>query len=67
MSRTAEVRRDTQETRILVRVDLDGDRATVTERWDMGERIRALAEAPDGAIWVLEDGEDGRLLELTPA
>lgn len=53
--------------RALVRVDLDGDRATVAERWDMGARIRALAEAPDGAIWVLEDGGDGRLLELTPA
>ena len=50
----------------LVRVDLDGDRATVAQKWDMGERIRAVAEAPDGAIWVLEDGPGGRLLELTP-
>ncbi|HHX85019.1 MAG TPA: PQQ-dependent sugar dehydrogenase [Actinomycetales bacterium] len=51
----------------IVRVELDGERATVAQKWDMGERIRALAEAPDGAIWVLEDGEGGRLLELTPA
>ena len=29
--------------------------------------IRAVAEAPDGAIWLLEDGSGGRLLELRPA
>ena len=23
-------------------------------------------EAPDGALWVIEDGADGRLLRLTP-
>lgn len=50
----------------LVRVQLDGGEATMTDEWDMGERIRALAEAPDGAIWVLEDGPGGRLLELRP-
>lgn len=50
----------------LVRVQLHGSDATVTDEWDMGERIRALAEAPDGAIWLLEDGTGGRLLELRP-
>jgi glucose/arabinose dehydrogenase len=29
----------------------------------MGERIRAVKQGPDGAIWLLEDG--GRLLRLT--
>lgn len=52
---------------VLVRVGLEGETATVVQEWDMGERVRALAEAPDGAIWVLEDGPGGRLLELTPA
>jgi glucose/arabinose dehydrogenase len=33
----------------------------------MGERIREIVEGPDGAIWVLEDTEKGRLLRLTPA
>ena len=28
---------------------------------------RILAEAPDGAIWLLEDGDGARLLELRPA
>lgn len=51
----------------LVRVQLDGEDTEIINRWDMGERIRALAEAPDGALWVLEDGRGGRLLELRPA
>jgi glucose/arabinose dehydrogenase len=50
----------------FVRVEL-GEPATVVDEWEMGARIRALAEAPDGAIWVLEDGPAGRLLELRPA
>ncbi|MBB1051272.1 PQQ-dependent sugar dehydrogenase, partial [Dietzia sp. CW19] len=50
----------------LVRVELRDEVATVVQEWDMGARVRALAEAPDGAIWVLEDGPGGRLLELTP-
>ena len=29
------------------------------------ERIRAVEQGPDGAIWVLEDGRGGRLLKLT--
>ena len=51
----------------LVRVALDGQRAGDAETFDMGERIRAVEEAPDGAIWLLEDEGAGRLLRLTPA
>lgn len=51
----------------LVRVQLDGEDTEIVGQWDMGERIRALAEAPDGALWVLEDDRGGRLLELRPA
>lgn len=51
----------------LIRVDLDGDQAVEAENWPMGNRIRAVAEAPDGAIWLLEDGAGARLLELRPA
>jgi glucose/arabinose dehydrogenase len=57
-------------SRAIVRIELDGDSTSEAERWDMGARIRALAEGPDGAIWVLEDerGDSrGRLLRLTPA
>ena len=31
------------------------------------ERIRAVEQGPDGAIWLLEDEGAGRLLRLTPA
>ena len=53
----------------IVRVALDpaAGSATPADEWGMGERIRALGEAPDGAIWVLEDGAGGRLLEVRPA
>src|SRR5690606_174187 len=32
----------------------------------MGARIRGVRQGPDGALWVIEDGKDGRLLRLTP-
>lgn len=54
----------------IVRIELDGDDAREVERYDMGARIRAVTEGPDGALWVLEDerrGSQGRLLKLTPA
>ena len=50
----------------LVRVELDGDSAREAQRFDMGGRIRAVEQGPDGAIWLLEDGEDAQLLKLTP-
>ena len=49
----------------LVRVAFDGTTAREAERWDMGARIRAVMTSPDGALWLLEDGSDGRLLRLT--
>ncbi len=51
----------------LIRVDLDGEDAELAEDWPMDARIRAVAEAPDGSIWLLEDGSGARLLELRPA
>jgi len=50
----------------LVRVEFDGDNAREAQRFDMGQRIRAVEQGPDGAVWLLEDGQDGRLLKLTP-
>lgn len=50
----------------FIRVDLNGTEATKGDQWDMGERIRAVAEAPDGSIWLLEDGGNGRLLQVVP-
>lgn len=51
----------------LVRIEFDGDRAREAERFDMGRRIREVEQGPDGAVWLLEDGDAGRLLKLTPA
>ncbi len=49
----------------LIRVHLDGATATKADQWAMGARIREVEQAPDGTIWVLEDGPGGRLLRLT--
>ena len=53
-------------TEALIRVGIDGSRATELARIPMNNRIREIVEGPDGAIWVLEDGDDGRLLRITP-
>ena len=50
----------------LDRIGLDGENATKADHWDMGARIRAVRTGPDGALWLLEDGENARLLKLTP-
>ncbi len=51
----------------LIRVAFDGrNGAREAERWDMGHRIRDVAVGPDGALWLIEDEEGGRLLKLTP-
>ncbi|MEH6671997.1 PQQ-dependent sugar dehydrogenase [Halopseudomonas sp.] len=53
----------------LVRVAFDGESAREAERFDLEQRIREVAQGPDGAIWLLEDGRrggDGTLLKLTP-
>jgi aldose sugar dehydrogenase len=50
----------------LIRVKIDGDKASKADQWPMGERIREVEQGPDGAVWLLEDGPKGRLLKLTP-
>lgn len=53
-------------SKALIRVELDGDQAREAERWDMGERIREVEEGPEGHLYLLEDGDGGRLLKLAP-
>ncbi len=51
----------------LVRIGFDGKGgANEIERWDMDARIRDVAVAPDGALWLIEDDSPGRLLRLSP-
>ena len=50
----------------LIRVDIDGDTARKANQWAMGARIRSVDQGPRGEIYLLEDGEGGRLLRLEP-
>jgi glucose/arabinose dehydrogenase len=50
----------------LIRIRIEGDRAEEVERFAMDKRIREVEQGPEGAIWVLEDKKDGRLLRLIP-
>ena len=51
-------------SRSLIRVRIDGEQASEVERFAMGKRIREVEQGPQGALWVLEDKENGRLLRL---
>ncbi|PWR23074.1 PQQ-dependent sugar dehydrogenase [Zavarzinia compransoris] len=52
----------------LVRLELDGARVTGEARYLRDEaRIRDVAVAPDGAVMILTDSDDGALIRLTPA
>jgi len=50
----------------LVRVRIDGDSVVAEERIPLGARIRDVAQAPDGAVLVLTDQDDGNVWRLTP-
>lgn len=52
----------------LIRVKIDEESARASEggRYSWNKRIREVEEGPDGAIYVLEDGDNGRLIRLTP-
>jgi glucose/arabinose dehydrogenase len=45
---------------------LDGDKVTGEERFDMGERIRDVRQGPDGALYLLTDASNGRVLRVAP-
>ena len=50
----------------LIRIEFDGTQGHEARRYPMGQRIREVEQGPDGAIWLLEDGSNARLLKLTP-
>jgi aldose sugar dehydrogenase len=52
----------------LLRLVLDRDRVVSEERLlvELNQRIRGVAEGPDGALYVLTDGNAGKILRLTP-
>jgi glucose/arabinose dehydrogenase len=55
-------------TNDLVRLTLNGERITGEERLltDLKERVRDVRQGPDGAIYVLTDMAQGRILKLVP-
>jgi glucose/arabinose dehydrogenase len=54
-------------TKSLSRITFDGKGgATPAERWEVGKRIRDVAVAPDGAVWLVEDARPGALIRITP-
>ena len=55
--------------RALHRLVLDGERIVGEEALlrDLGERIRDVRNGPDGALWVLTDSPNGRLLRIVPS
>jgi glucose/arabinose dehydrogenase len=55
--------------KMLVRLSLDGDKVTGEERLlqNLGERIRDVRQGPDGALYLLTDSENGRILRVSPA
>lgn len=52
---------------MLVRLTVDGERVTGEERLlgELRERIRDVRMGPDGALWLLTDSAQGRLLRVT--
>jgi glucose/arabinose dehydrogenase len=55
-------------SRALVRLVMKDDRVAGEERLltDLNARIREVVEGPDGALYLLTDETDGRLLRVTP-
>jgi aldose sugar dehydrogenase len=51
----------------LIHVRLRGDQASKADQWDMGARIRAVDQGPNGEVYLLQDGAGAKLLRLTPA
>jgi glucose/arabinose dehydrogenase len=56
-------------SQILMRLEVDGSKIGREERLlaDLGQRIRDVRQGPDGALYLLTDQQDGRILRVTPA
>lgn len=49
----------------LVEVAIDGETAREVTRYGFESRLRSIAQGPDGAIWIAEDGKGAKLMKLT--
>jgi glucose/arabinose dehydrogenase len=52
----------------LVRLVLDRERVTAEEKLltDLDQRIRDVRQGPDGALWILTDEDNGKILRIVP-
>jgi glucose/arabinose dehydrogenase len=52
----------------LIRLELNNERVVGEERLlvDLNTRVRDVHEGPDGALYVMTDGNGGKILRLTP-
>ena len=50
----------------IIRVAVDGTSAEELERIPIGARVREVAQAPDGTLYVLTDAENGQVFHLRP-
>jgi glucose/arabinose dehydrogenase len=56
-------------SKALIRLRLKDDKFIGEERLlaERGDRIREVVQGPEGAVYLLTDDDDGKLLKLTPA
>ena len=54
---------------LVSRLTLDGDKVVAEERFldDLDERIRDVRQGPDGALYLLTDSGDGRVIRIEPS
>jgi glucose/arabinose dehydrogenase len=54
--------------RSVIRLVLNGERVIGEQRLltELNTRIRGINEGPDGALYVMTDGNDGKILKLVP-
>jgi aldose sugar dehydrogenase len=50
----------------VTRLVFDGDRVAAEERISVDGRVRDLAEGNDGAVYLLIEAEDGKIVKMTP-
>jgi len=50
----------------IMRIVVNGENAVEAQRFVMGRRIRGIEQGPEGNLWIIEDGSEGRLVKLSP-
>lgn len=55
--------------RLVARLELDGTKVVREERMlgELGERIRDVRQGPEGALYLVTDARNGRILRVEPA